>query len=648
MHFYNPYSCIDITIIKMHLTSITNLMKLSRPHLFLLENCSTMKDVIKFHAHFITTGLINDTLFLSSLVSFTALSPTGDLAYAQLVFNQIKSPNTFMYNTMIRANIHNPLQALCIYRLMFSGGVCLNNYTFPFVIKALLRFDDYRYGESVHGTVIKYGYVLDLHVANSLLHMYASFGFLGESVKVFEDIPYPDVVSWNVVIDDLAQCGYFDEVLCAFDEMLFSGVEPNSVTLLGLLSACTKNGEFCIGRLIHLYIVKKGVNVSENLGNGLLNMYVKFGDMDSAEKLFDTMNLKTVFTWTSMIDGYIQKGDLTSANAFFDQMPEKDVTAWNVMLNGFVAGNDLTAAELIFRGAPEKDVVSWNCMIVGYAQNKNCTRSLELFKEMLLEDIRPDSITIVNLLAVCGSAGALSLGEAVHSFMEKENITGEEVEVALMDMYSKCGAPEKAMRSFDGISKKSVLAWSAMIVNLATNGLSKEALDFFARMQNADIQPNEVTFIGVLSACSYAGWVEEGRRLFNAMSEVYAITPRSEHFGCMVDILARAGLLEEAEIFIQNLPVKADATVWGALLGGCRLHDDVRMGEKVAEILTELDPSHSGRYVLLSNIYAADSRWTDAEKVRKKMRISGVLKTPGYSLIEQSGDIHQFLKGNTS
>ncbi|KAK1400190.1 Pentatricopeptide repeat-containing protein [Heracleum sosnowskyi] len=607
-----------------------------------------MKDLFKFHGHFITTGLSNDTLILSSLLSFTALSAVGNLAYAQLIFNQIKSPNVFMYNTMIRAYVNKPVKALLMYRLMFSVGVCPNNFTFPFVVKGLSRFDDYRYGESVHGTVIKFGYFVDLHVVNSILHMYASFGFSSESVKLFGEIPEPDVVSWNVVIDGLAQCGCFDEVLGAFDEMVVCGVEPSSVTLLGLVSACTKSGDLGVGRLIHLYIVKKEVQVSGNLGNGLLHMYVKFGDMDSAEKLFDRMNVKTVFSWTSMIDGYMQKGDRKSANVFFVQMPEKDVTAWNVMLNGFVVGNDLTAAELIFREAPERDVVSWNCMIAGYAQNKNFTRSLELFKEMLIADFRPDRITIASLLAVCGFAGALYIGEAVHSIMKKQNITGEEVEVALMDMYSKCGAPERAMKSFDGISTKSVLAWSAMIVGLAMNGLSKEALDFFAQMQNEDIKPNEVTFIGVLSACSYAGWVEEGRRLYDAMSEVYGIMPRSEHFGCMVDILARAGLLEEAEIFIQNLPVKADAGVWGALLGGCRLHNDVQMGEKVAEILTELDPSHSGRYILLSNIYAADSRWTDAEKVRKKMRISGVQKTPGYSLIEQSGEIHQFLVGDAS
>ncbi|KAK1384576.1 hypothetical protein POM88_022311 [Heracleum sosnowskyi] len=299
-----------------------------------------------------------------------------------------------------------------------------------------IPIDMYRYGESVHGTVIKFGYFVDLHVVNSILHMYASFGFLSESVRLFDEIPEPYVVSWNVVIDGLAQCGCFDEVLGAFDEMVVCVVELNSVTLLVLVSACTKSGDLDVGKLIHLYIVKKEVHVSENLGNGLLHMYVKFGDMDSAEKLFDRMNVKMVFSWTSMIDGYMQKGDRKSANVFFVQMPEKDATAWNVMLNGFVVGNDLTAAKLIFREAPEKDVVSWNCMIVGYAQNKNFTRSLELFKEMLIVDFRPDRITIASLLAVCSFAGALYIGEAVHSIMKKQNITREEVDSTLISCLS--------------------------------------------------------------------------------------------------------------------------------------------------------------------------------------------------------------------
>ncbi|KAK3043060.1 hypothetical protein RJ639_002628 [Escallonia herrerae] len=252
-----------------------------------------MADLMKFHAHFITTGHSNDTLFLSTILSFTALSPNGNLAYARLVFNHINTPNTFMFNTMIRGySCSYPLQALSLHHQMLQTGLLLNNYTYPFVIKALSKFVDHRYGETVHASIVKSGYVLDLHISNSLLRMYASFGLSKDVVKLFDEMPEPDVVSWNVVINDLAEYGCLDDALVAFREMCHCGIEPDSVTLLGLLSGCTKNGDLCTGKLIHLCIVQRDVHVTGNLGNGLLDMYAKFGDMDSAKKLFDRMETK--------------------------------------------------------------------------------------------------------------------------------------------------------------------------------------------------------------------------------------------------------------------------------------------------------------------------------------------------------------------
>ncbi|MCD7468270.1 hypothetical protein HAX54_006291 [Datura stramonium] len=609
-----------------------------------------MKQLMKFHAHFITNGLSNDTLFLSAILSFTALSPAGNLAYAHLVFHQIHSPNTFMFNTMIRgyASSFNPSKAMSFYVKMLQYGFVPNHYTFPFVIKALCMTEDYFLGEALHCSVIKFGYVLDLHVANSLLHMYASFGlFSSEIMNLFDEMPEPDVVSWNVIIDDLGKNGCFDEVLAAVNQMCRYGVEPNSVTLLGLVSSCLKMGDFDLGKLIHLYVIKRGIHMSENLGNGLIDMYAKFGDMESAEKLFVALQMKTVFSWTSLLDGFIQKGELERASVVFNQMP-KDTTAWNVMLNGYSEAGDMSSAETIFQGMPDRDLVSWNTMIVGYTQTKKYMKSLELLREMLGFGLKPDRITLVGLFSVCGYAGVLHIGEAIHSFMEKQNIKEEEVEVALLDMYSKCGDPEKALTVFHMIPRKTVLAWTNMIVGLAMNGLANEALMLFHQMCNVGIKPNEITFLGVLCACSYAGLVKEGKWLFNAMSKVHGIAPRSEHYGGMVDLLGRAGLLKEAEMFIQDMPEEADAGIWGALLGACRMHGEVQMGENIAKIVTQMDPYHAGRYILLSNMYAAQNRWLDAEKVRKKMKTSGLHKTPGFSLVEMKGEMHQFIVGNHS
>lgn len=597
-----------------------------------------MKQVMEFHAHFITSGCSKDPIFLSSIISFTALSPAGDLDYAHSVFSRVNVPNAFMFNTMIRgyASSSDPGRAIVLYNGMLRYAIAPNNYTFPFVIKALSKGKFCLHGEAIHCSVIKYGHVLDLHVANSLLNMYASFGLSNEVSKVFDEIPEPDVVSWNVIIDDLSQNGCLDNALCAFTEMFQQEVEPNSVTFLALVSACTKTSDFYTGKSIHLHIIKSGISISENLGNGLLDMYCKYGDLESAEKMFSRMQVKTVFSWTSLLDGYIQKGELERAMVIFHQMPMKDTTAWNVMLSGFVEAGDVNSAEKIFREMPERDLVSWNSMIIGYAQNNKHIQSLHLLKEMLNLGMELDRITLTGVFSVCGYTGSLFLGESIHSYMEKQNIKGEEVEAALMDMYSKCGASGEALKVFEMMATKSVLAWTVMIVGLAMNGLTNEALSYLHQMCHAGVKPNEITFLGALCACSHAGLVEEGKRLFSAMIQVYGITPRPEHYSCMVDLLGRAGLLKEAEKFIQDLPAETDAAgTWGALLGACRMHGgEVQMAEKIATKLTEIDPFHSGRYVLLSNIYAAENRWHDAENVRKNMKASGVQKLPAFSFIE--------------
>ncbi|KAK4343054.1 hypothetical protein RND71_038870 [Anisodus tanguticus] len=234
----------------------------------------------------------------------------------------------------------------------------------------MCRTKDYIFGDALHCSVIKFGHVLDLHIANSLLHMYASFGlFSNEVLNLFDEMPERDVVSWNVIIDDLSKNGCFDEVLDAFNEMCRYGVQPNSVTLLVLVSSCLKIGDFGLGKLIHLYIIKRGIDMSENLGNGLIDMYAELGDMESAENFFDGMQTKTVFSWTSLLDGFIQKGELERASTIFGY----GFKLWKQPLAEM-------QAETIFRALPDRDIVSWNTMIIGYSQNKKYMKSLEMLR----------------------------------------------------------------------------------------------------------------------------------------------------------------------------------------------------------------------------------------------------------------------------
>ncbi|KAJ4970306.1 hypothetical protein NE237_003405 [Protea cynaroides] len=634
----------------MRSTTITKLLKLSSSHLFLMKNCSDMKELMKFQCQFITNGLSNETIFLSALLSFSAISAAGDLGYARFVFNHIDSPNMFMFNTMIRGYAWSamPHEAISLYIQMLRCGLIPNKYTFPVLIKASSRIKDPIGGEAIHSSTIKYGYGSDVYVLNSLMNMYENIGLSDAIINLFGEISEPDVVSWNVVIDNFAQRGCLNEALTAFTEMCCSGVEPNAVTVLGLISACSKSQNLYLGKLIHGYVMKKDLQITPNIENSLLDMYVKLGDVDSARRQFNRMPEKSIISWTSMIDGLVRNGEVENARLLFDQIPSRDTTSWNTMLNGYIKAGDMISAEQHFNVIPERDLVSWNSIIVGFVQNKRYVNALFLFREIQVSGVKPDRVTLVSVLSVSGFIGALDHGSVIHSYMEKQNVREEEVEVALMDMYCKCGAPQEAVKVLHGMIRKTVLAWSAMIVGLAMNSLARDALDFFSQMQNAGINPNEITFIGVLCACSYAGLVEQGRWFFNAMEQVYAIQPRCEHYGCMVDILGRAGLLSEAEMLIQSMPMIPNAGVWGALLGACKLHGEVLMAERVAKILTEIDPYHLGRYVLLSNIYASQKRWQDVENVRKMMKAHGIRKKPGFSLIELRGEMHQFLAGDTS
>ncbi|CAH9106313.1 unnamed protein product [Cuscuta epithymum] len=627
-------------------TTIWKIQKHTRPHLSLMECCSTMKQLMEFHAHFISSGLSTHPAVLSSLISFASLSPAGDLDYARCLLSRIREPNSFLFNTVIRgyASSSHSAPAIVLYNSMLRYGVLPNSYTFPFVIKALSKCgaDFLCVGETIHCSVTKCGHFPDLHIANSLLKMYAGFGLSQLARKLFDESSQPDVVSWNVIVDDLCRNTCFREAMCAFFKMCKHGdTQPNSVTFLSLVSSCTKESDLSTGKMIHSHIIVTiGVNISKNLGNSLLDMYCKFGDLVSAEKIFNKVQVRTLFSWTSLLDGYLLKGDLKSAVEIFHHMPVKDTTAWNVMLYGFIEAGEINSAEKIFREMPERDLVSWNSMILGYAHNNNTKiQSLHLFKEMLRVGVKLDKITLLGVFSACGGYTGKTpfLGEVIHCHMEKQNIKGEEVETALMDMYSKHGAIQKAIKVFETIARKSVLAWTVLILGLAMNSLANEALSYFHQMCEAGVKPNGVTFLGALCACSHAGLVEEGKELFRAMVEIHGMTPRSEHCGCMVDLFGRAGLLEEAEKLIQYFPpaIADDASgTWGALFGACRMHGEIGMAEKIAKKLIEIDPYHSGRYVILSNIYASENRWCDADKVRRRMKASGVQKIPGFSLID--------------
>ncbi|XP_057813906.2 pentatricopeptide repeat-containing protein At2g13600 [Cryptomeria japonica] len=526
-------------------------------------------------------------------------------------------------------------------------------------------------------------YTADRISANTLVNMYVKCGSLRDARKVFDEMPRRNVRSWTVMIAGYARQGLPKEAVDLFDQMQSSGVQPNQFTFSAVLPACSNLGSQERGLEIHEQIISSGFQCDTIIQTALIDMYAKCGNMVKARELFDGMPQLDVFSWTAMIAGYAQNGQQEEALEIFRQMERAGLKAdvktlasvlpactnLTALKNGMevhgvmirrefqlgvimesalvdMYGNcgSMEIARKLFNKMPRRDVLSWTVMIKGCAQNGEAWEALKLFEQMEQVGTMPDQKTFTTVLSACANLAAVEKGMDIH---EKIARLGLELDVAmvnsLIDMYAKCGRIEKAREMFDEMHERDVTTWTSMISGYAINGRGKEALKLFEEMKQSCISPNHVTMLCVLSACAHAGLVEQGFQYFDCLSKFYHIQPMMEHYCCMVDLLGRAGRLDEAQDFINKMPIKPDATLWTSLLGACAIYNHVELGERLADFLFEMDPHNPSPYVLLSNIYAAAGRWDDTEKIWKMMKEKGVKKTPGCSWIEVNKQVHAFL-----
>ncbi|XP_077211626.1 putative pentatricopeptide repeat-containing protein At3g15930 [Tasmannia lanceolata] len=602
-----------------HLSPTTQLhppLEIKHPSISLLQNCKTMKELQQIHSQMIRTG----TLEQSRIIAFCCTHETGNMDYARLVFDEIQDPNIYIWNTMIRGYSSRklPKSAASIYIEMLEKGVKPDNYTFPFLLKAFTREIALNCGQEFHSQIIKLGVNSNVFVQNALIHTYALCGKVDAARKLFDKSSKQDVVTWNAMISGYNRSNQFEESCRLFCKMEEDNVVPTLVTLVSVLSACTKMKDLNFGKRVHHYIEDNKIEPNLILENSLIDMYAEFGDMDVALRLFKDMKVRDVVSWTAIIAGFANSGKIDKARKFFDQMPERDFVSWTAMIDGYLRANRFKEA-------------------------------LGIFREMQAAKIRPDEFTMVSILTACAHLGALEVGEWIRVYINKNKIkTDVFVGNALIDMYSKCGSIENAIEVFGKMPHRDKFTWTAMITGLAINGHGEEALDLFYKMQRASILPDEITYIGALCACTHAGMVDKGREFFSTMTTRHGIVPNVAHYGCMVDLLGRAGELTEALEIIHNMPMKANSIVWGALLGACRVHKNVELAETAAKRLLDLEPENGAVYVMLSNIYAACNRWEDVRKVRRLMMDRGIKKTPGCSLIEMNGLVHEFVAGDRS
>lgn len=453
-------------------------------------------------------------------------------------------------------------------------------------------------------------------------------------------------------------------------KMIWSGILPNSYTFPFVLKSCTKMDSTQVGEQVHGQVLKLGLDSDAFVHTSLINMYAQTSQLGNARLVFDKSPLRDAVSYTALITGYISIGYMESARELFDEIPVRDVVSWNAIIAGYVqAGryedalaffkemieanvvpNESTlvtvlSASDLFEGLEQRDVISWNVMIGGYTRMSCHKEALGLFQRMLQSNIEPTDVTFLSILPACASLGALDLGKWIHAYIDKNFQYSDNISIwtSLIDMYAKCGSIEAAQQVFNSMKHRSLASWNAMISGLAMHGLAEKALELFSRMTNEGYKPDNITFVGVLSACSHAGLLDLGRQYFSSMVQDYAISPDLQHYGCMVNLLGRAGLFDEAEALIQNMEMKPDGAIWGSLLGACRVHKRVELGESVAKHLFELEPENPGVYVLLSNIYAGAGRWDDVARIRTLLNNKGMKKVPGCSSIEVDRVVHEFL-----
>ncbi|KAK2995141.1 hypothetical protein RJ640_010568 [Escallonia rubra] len=499
-----------------------------------------------------------------------------------------------------------------------------------------------------------------------------SLSFVEHARKVFDEIPQPDQTVYNTFISAYSRLTWDKEAIQVFVLMRDKAL-VNFYAKTGGIHAAK--------RVFDETLVKDPICY-----NCLISGYSKSGDVLTARRLFDQMANRTLVSWNSMLSCYAHNGNYLEGFRTFEQMQAEkcraneftvvtvlsicaklgnlemglrvkkfiddnklcfNIVVSTALLEMYVKCGAVDDARLEFDRMVERDVVAWSAMISGYAQNGRSSDALELFEEMEGENIKPNDVTIVSVLSACAQLGSVEAGERIGTYVESRGLDSNlYLASALLSMYSRCGNIERACQVFKKMPQRDVVTWNSMITGLAINGFAEDAVAHYGKMKEVDVKPDESTFVGLLTACTHAGLLDLGLEYFKTMRLEYGISPKIEHYACIVDLFCRSGQLVQAYDFICKMEVEPNAVIWGNLLSASRIHSNVEIAEIAVNKLLELEPENSGSYVLLSNIYASVGRWQEALKVRSLMRIKNIQKTAAYSWIELEEKVHKFLVGD--
>ncbi|GMH02355.1 hypothetical protein Nepgr_004194 [Nepenthes gracilis] len=504
--------------------------------------------------------------------------------------------------------------------------------------------------QSVQASMIKTNATHDCYLMNQFITTCSSLQRMEYALLAFVQMDSPNVLVYNSLIRGFVQCSLPIRALELYLEALRAQVGPTSYTFSSLIKACNVISAMWLGQAVHSQVLRNGFQSHVFVQTALIDFYGALGRSVESTKVFDEMPERDPFAWTTMVSVHARNGDMCSARKLFDKMSVRNTTTWNTMIDGYSRLGDIESASSLFKQMGKRDSISWTTMITCYSWNKKYREALTIFKEMINDRVWPDEVTVATVVSCCAHLGALDLGKQVHFVSMQQGLCLDVyVGSALIDMYAKCGSLDRSLVVFYKLREKNLFCWNAIIEGLAVHGYAQKALSMFHRMLSGNIKPNGITFISILSACTHARLVEVGREMFLSMTHDFFISPEIEHYGCMVDLLCRAGLLEDALEVIRGMKLEPNSVIWGVILSGCKQCKNLEIAEFAVRKLMILEPHNCGYYTLLVNMYAEANRWNVVARIRTTMKELGVGKQcPGSSWIEMDCELHHFAAADKS
>ncbi|XLR36562.1 hypothetical protein HN51_045914 [Arachis hypogaea] len=564
-----------------------------------------------------------DVSVSNALISFYIR--VGRMMEAESLFWAMDARDLVSWNAIIAGFTSNGewLKALHLLSNLVSLEMLLpDSVTIVSILPLCAQLRNLHVGKQIHAYIFRHHHLFeDTTVGNALVSFYAKCGNTEKAYHTFNMIPRKDLISWNSILDAFGEKRHHSRFLSLLHSMLKLGIRPDSVTVLATIHFCASLLVVEKVKEIHNYSIKAGSLFSDTaptIGNAILDAYAKCGNMDYANRMFQKLSEKrNLVSCNSMISGYVSLGSHHDAN-------------------------------MIFSGMSETDLTTWNLMVRVYAENDCRDQALRLFYELQARRMKPDEVTIMSILPVCTQMASAHLLTQCHGYIIRSCFEDLHLKGALLDAYAKCGIIGCANKLFRSSAVKDLVMFTAMIGGYAMHGLSEEALRIFSDMLKMGIKPDHVIFTCVLSACSHAGHVDEGLQIFYSMEKIHGMKPNAEQYACVVDLLARGGRVREAYSLITKMPIEANASLWGSLLGACKIHHEVELGRIVANHLFKIKADDIGNYIVLSNLYAADARWDGVMEVRKMMKNKDLKKPAGCSWIEVEKKHNIFVAGDCS